>query len=196
MKKKNVIVLAIAVVLIIVAGVIACVTAAKFSSTNEGNETIPDDTNQALSLDIGTDGVISVTDGVNTAKKIKLCFSYKTESGFKETEFSGHVSTNLEAAEPFSLDIKKQEDRERKFIQPEVRLYGVNLDANVTVTVESQATKAYKENVGINDGAYQYFYWQPRLYDYSEQGEYTFKVTIQESEESAEEQVIYYKISV
>lgn len=195
MKKKNIIILAIAAVLLVAAIIIACVAGAKLSTINDVNETMPSDTNQALSSDIGTDGVISVTDGVDTAKKVKLCFSYKTESGFKEAEFSGHVSTNLEAAEPFSLDIKKQEDRERKFIQPEVRLYGVSLDANVTVTVESQATKAYKENVGINDGAYQYFYWQPRLYDASEQGEYTFKVTIQESEESTE-QIIYYKISV
>ena len=206
MKKRTKIILAVVAILLVVAAIVAAVG---FVATLKQIRKNIDVNNQTTttSVDATEESSTSYDTGViqppsqkeveeESFEKVRICFCYKTESGFEEAEFTKHASTNLEEVKPFSLDIKKTEERERKFIQPEVRLYGVSLDANVTVTVESQATKAYKQKVGVNDGAYQYFYWQPKLYDASEQGEYTFKVTIRETKESAEEQVIYYKISV
>ena len=124
----------------------------------------------------------------------KFVLYFKTEEGFADAEFTDRTFANLEDAKTitFSESIKVNGE----YAEPEVRLYGVPLDAHVSVSCESIVTKAHYANIGINDGAYEYFYWQPRLYPATEQGEYTFKVCIKESEGSDAETVIYYKMAV
>lgn len=128
----------------------------------------------------------------------RLVLYFKTEAGFADAEFTDKVSASVDEAKAlkFSDEVARIAEGERQYVEPEVRLYGVPLGAWVSVTCESMVTKAYNVEIGQNDGAYQYYYWQPRLYSASEQGEYTFKLTIKETEGSDAETVIYYKMAV
>ena len=128
----------------------------------------------------------------------RLVLYFKTEAGFADAEFTDKVSASVDEAKAlkFSDEVARIAEGERQYVEPEVRLYGVPLGAWVSVTCESMVTKAQYVTIGQNDGAYQYYYWQPRLYSASEQGEYTFKLTIKETEGSDAETVIYYKMAV
>lgn len=121
----------------------------------------------------------------------RLCLCFKTEKGFAEQEFTAATVENL--AEAKTLQVSNGDVQS---VDHEVRLYGVPLGASVSVTCESMVTKAYNLDVGQNDGAYQYYYWKPTLYSASEQGEYTFKLTIRQTEDSSEETILFYKMAV
>ena len=125
----------------------------------------------------------------------RLVLYFKTESGFTEVELTENFSDTVDEAKTFKVSDKIARI-DGRYVEPEVRLYGVPLGAYVSVTCESMATKAYYATIGQNDGAYQYYYWQPRMHSVSEEGEYTFKLTIKETEGSETEKIVYYKIAV
>lgn len=130
----------------------------------------------------------------NVFDEIKICLYYKVNDEFKVQDITKYLAESIDTAETASpTEVEKIMDGERQYIEPEVRLYGVPLGQTVSVTCESMITKAHFVTIGQNDGAYQYYYWQPRMYSVSEQGDYSFKITIQEGET---EKVMYYKIAV
>lgn len=214
-KKSKTIIIIIAVIMGIIISAFAVAATMKavkkviaFATTTNTTEIITETTTNNTTSDIGDVPVQTTpplqqqteetTSGVTeTGTKPKLYAYYKTELGFVEEELTDYIFDSVNAAESFSPSVERMvEGDDRQYIEPEVRLYGVPLDYYVSVTCESMVTKAYNLSIGTNDGAYQYFYWQPRLYSASEQGEYVFKITIKENADSTSEQVLYYKISV
>ena len=130
----------------------------------------------------------------NAFDEIKICLYYKINDEFKSQDITKYLVESIDTAETASpTEIERIVDGDRQYIAPEVRLYGVSLGKEVSVTCESILTKAHFVNIGQNDGAYQYYYWQPRMYLATEEGEYSFKLTIKDGET---EKTLYYKIAV
>lgn len=126
----------------------------------------------------------------------RLCLYYSTGTEWNEKEITDCIGQDFDSAKVFSTPSEvKKETTNKISIKPEFRLYGIPKDAKVSVRYESEVTKAKTTSVRYNDGVQaSYFYWSVKMYDFSLEGQYSFKVTIEE--ENKAEQYIYYKIAV
>lgn len=195
-KKKIVIsVVVVAVLMLLFKGAIIIAAIVSSSSSSDADETttsITTSTNVSSDSDgfeFQTPEITTETETWVIEPRLVLCF--KTEQGFVEKEFTAATAENLSDTKTMKVS-----NGDVDSVDPEVRLYGVPLGASVSVTCESMVTKAHNLDIGQNDGAYKYYYWKPTLYSVDDQGEYTFKLTIEETEESNTETVIYYKMAV
>lgn len=139
---------------------------------------------------------------------LKLCLYYKVGSEFRTSDISEYSSTvSIEQAQIFyPKDVEIIFDEGSSwgdyYIEPEMRLYGVNENAEVSVVYESEGTKAKDANVKHNEGISDFYYWSVEIIDKPTEGVYSFKITISEEKEKENgenEKIskdIFYKIAL
>lgn len=139
---------------------------------------------------------------------LKLCLYYKVGSEFRTRDISEYASTvSIEQAQVFypkDVEIIFEEGSSwgDYYIEPEMRLYGVNENATVSVVYESEGSKAENAKVEHNKGISDFYYWNVEIIDKPTEGVYSFKITISEEKEKEngeKEEIsrdIFYKIAL